>query len=66
MGVKAVAEPVFPEEQIVLNKTAYPGPQEINNHSRVKPVTEFVREPIGQKSATAAVDVPSVEVPESA
>ncbi len=66
MGVKAVVEPVFPDEQIVLNKTAYPGPQEINNHPRVKPVTEFSREPFGQKPATEVVEaVPSVEVPES-
>jgi len=66
MGVKAVAQPVFPDEQIVLNKTAYPEPQEINNPPRVKPVTEFAREPLGQKPATAVVAVPSVEVAESA
>lgn len=65
-GVKAVAEPVFPDEQIVLNKTAYPEPQEINNCFRVNPVTKFAREPHGYKPATAAVDVPSVEVAESA
>ncbi len=68
MGVKAVTEPkpVFPDEQAVLNKTAYPEPQEINNHSRVKAVTENVREPFGQKPVTAVAAVPSVEVPESA
>ncbi len=65
MSVKAVAEPVFSDEQIVPNKMAYPEPQEINNHTLLKPVTEVAREPLGQKPGIEAVAVPSVEVSES-